>query len=263
STVSKSLKLEDVIYKGYFRLKADLNCMTDLLNYSDVKWKYLINLPAQEYPLKTNSEIVKVLQILNGTNSIESYYDKASHYRTNQTYKENYKTSKLEPTGKIKAPAPHNVTVAKGSAYSTFSRSFVEFALRNPKARDILKWTEDTLSPDETFWATLVFNKELGAPGIQYLASGVPNRKSWITVGVMWQSKGPAREVCHGMYVRNICVFGLGDLNKIVQEKTLFINKFYHYYQPFALMCMEEWYFNKTFTTVPFENYFYKGLIKF
>lgn len=263
SNVFVTSKLEDVIYQGYSRLKAELNCMTDLLNYSDVKWKYLINLPAQEYPLKTNSEIVKVLQILNGTNSIESYYDKASHYRTNQTYKENYKTSKLEPTGKIKAPPPHNVTVAKGSAYGTFSRRFVEFALRNPKARDILKWTEDTFSPDETFWATLAFNKELGAPGIQYLASGVPNRKLWITVGVMWQSKGPTKEVCHGMYVRNICVFGLGDLNKIVQEKTLFINKFYHYYQPFALMCMEEWYFNKTFTTVPFENYFYKGLIKF
>uniref|UniRef100_K1Q3I5 N-acetyllactosaminide beta-1,6-N-acetylglucosaminyl-transferase n=1 Tax=Magallana gigas TaxID=29159 RepID=K1Q3I5_MAGGI len=200
--------------------------------------------------------------ILNGTNSIESFYDEATHYRTNQTYQENYKTSKLELTGKIKAPPPHNVTVAKGSAYGTFSRSFVEFALRNPKARDILKWTEDTLSPDETFWATLAFNKDLGAPGIQHLASGVPNPKSWITVGVMWESKGPAREVCHGMYVRNICVFGLGDLNKIVQEKTLFINKFYHYYQPFALMCMEEWYFNKTFTTVPFESYYYNRLIK-
>nr|XP_034301699.1 N-acetyllactosaminide beta-1,6-N-acetylglucosaminyl-transferase isoform X1 [Crassostrea gigas] len=262
SNVFVASTLEDVIYEGYSRLKADLNCMSDLLNYSDVNWKYLINLPSQEYPLKTNSEIVKVLHTLNGTNSIESYYYEATHYRINQTYQENYKTSKLELTGEIKAPPPHNVTVAKGSAYGTFSRRFVEFALRNPKARDILKWTEDTLSPDETFWATLAFNKNLGAPGIQYSASGVPNPKSWITVGVMWQSKGPTREVCHGMYVRNVCVFGLGDLNKIVQEKTLFINKFYHYYQPFALMCMEEWYFNKTFTTVPFESYYYNRLIK-
>ncbi|XP_052676463.1 N-acetyllactosaminide beta-1,6-N-acetylglucosaminyl-transferase-like [Crassostrea angulata] len=262
SNVFVASTLEDVIYEGYSRLKADLNCMSDLLNYSDVNWKYLINLPSQEYPLKTNSEIVKVLQTLNGTNSIESYYYEATHYRINQTYQENYKTSKLELTGEIKAPPPHNVTVAKGSAYGTFSRRFVEFALRNPKARDILKWTEDTLSPDETFWATLAFNKDLGAPGIQYSASGVPNPKSWITVGVMWESKGPAREVCHGMYVRNICVFGLGDLNKIVQEKTLFINKFYHYYQPFALMCIEEWYFNKTFSTVPFGSYYYNRLIK-
>nr|XP_034301701.1 beta-1,3-galactosyl-O-glycosyl-glycoprotein beta-1,6-N-acetylglucosaminyltransferase 3 isoform X2 [Crassostrea gigas] len=211
SNVFVASTLEDVIYEGYSRLKADLNCMSDLLNYSDVNWKYLINLPSQEYPLKTNSEIVKVLHTLNGTNSIESYYYEATHYRINQTYQENYKTSKLELTGEIKAPPPHNVTVAKGSAYGTFSRRFVEFALRNPKARDILKWTEDTLSPDETFWATLAFNKNLGAPGIQYSASGVPNPKSWITVGVMWQSKGSAREVCHGMYVRNICVFGLRE----------------------------------------------------
>ncbi|XP_052676574.1 N-acetyllactosaminide beta-1,6-N-acetylglucosaminyl-transferase-like [Crassostrea angulata] len=262
SNVFVASTLEDVIYEGYSRLKADINCMSDLLNYSDVNWKYLINLPSQEYPLKTNSEIVKVLHTLNGTNSIESYYYEPTHYRINQTYQENYKTSKLELTGEIKAPPPHNVTVAKGSAYGTFSRRFVEFALRNPKARDILKWTEDTLSPDETFWATLAFNKNLDAPGIQYSDLGVPNPKLWITVGVMWQSKGSAREVCHGMYVRNICVFGLGDLNKIVHEKTLFINKFYHYYQPFALMCMEEWYFNKTFTTVPFESYYYNRLIK-
>ena len=160
--------LEDVVYASYSRLQADINCMHDLLNYTDIKWKYLINLPAQEYPLKTNLEIVKILKLFNGINSIESVYDSASNYRVNETYKVNPKTLKMESTKQRKPPPPHNMTVGKGSAYGAFSRRFVEFALNDERAQDLLKWTEDTYSPDETFWATLAINKHLGTPGIQY-----------------------------------------------------------------------------------------------
>ena len=45
---------------------------------------------------------------------------------------------------------------------------FVDFAVNDMKAREILKWTEDTFSPDETYWATLAMNKRLGTPGIKY-----------------------------------------------------------------------------------------------
>ena len=161
-------KLENVIYAGYSRLQADINCMYDLLHYSGVKWKYFINLPAQEYPLKTNAEIVKILKLLNGTCSIESKYDKVFHYRVTQSYWENPKTLKVERRYLRKSPPPHNMTVGKGSAYGAFSRRFVEFALNDERAQDLLKWTEDTYSPDETFWATLAINKHLGTPGIKY-----------------------------------------------------------------------------------------------
>ena len=161
-------KLEDIIYEGYSRLQADLNCMADLLNKTDVDWKYLINLPAQEYPLKTNAEIVKIFKIFNGTSSIESIYHEGTHYRVNETYRVNPKTLKMEGTGRQKDPPPYNTTVGKGNAYGAFSRRFVHFALNDEKAQGVLEWTKDTFSPDETFWATLVMNKHLGAPGIKY-----------------------------------------------------------------------------------------------
>nr|XP_022304877.1 N-acetyllactosaminide beta-1,6-N-acetylglucosaminyl-transferase-like [Crassostrea virginica] len=252
-------KLEDVIYASYSRLQADINCMQDLLNYTDVKWKYLINLPAQEYPLKTNLEMVKILKLFNGTNSIESVYDTATHYRVNETYKVNPKTLKVESTKQRKPPPPHNMTVGKGSAYGAFSRRFVEFALNDERAQDLLKWTEDTYSPDESFWATLAINKHLGTPGIQYNALGFPDRKLWITTSTTWQSPGPGVN-CHGRYVRDICVFGLGDLQKLVSEKEFFANKFYHDYQPYALKCMEEWIFNKSATgnNLPTDLFYYR-----
>ncbi|XP_041357750.1 beta-1,3-galactosyl-O-glycosyl-glycoprotein beta-1,6-N-acetylglucosaminyltransferase 4-like [Gigantopelta aegis] len=61
---------EYVTYGGFSRLRADINCMEDLLSKTQ-KWKYMINLPRQEYPLKTNIELVKILKIYNGSNDIE------------------------------------------------------------------------------------------------------------------------------------------------------------------------------------------------
>ncbi len=48
-------------------VQAELLCMKALLKKSD-KWKYFINLTGQEWPLKTNWELVQVLKALNGTN---------------------------------------------------------------------------------------------------------------------------------------------------------------------------------------------------
>jgi len=61
-----------VVYAGWSRVQADLNCMADLLNVSGVPWRYLINLCGQDFPIKTNLEMVRSLRALNGSNSIES-----------------------------------------------------------------------------------------------------------------------------------------------------------------------------------------------
>ena len=51
-------------------LTQELVCMQDLLKYK--KWKYFINLTGQEFPLRTNYELVKILGIYNGANDLES-----------------------------------------------------------------------------------------------------------------------------------------------------------------------------------------------
>lgn len=61
----------DVVYAGWSRVQADLNCMADLYNAS-TKWKYFINLCGQDFPLKTNLEIVRMLSSLRGGNSMPS-----------------------------------------------------------------------------------------------------------------------------------------------------------------------------------------------
>lgn len=61
---------EFVYWGGFGILKAALNCAKFLLKINNT-WKYLINISAQDFPLKTNREIIKILQTFNGQNNIQ------------------------------------------------------------------------------------------------------------------------------------------------------------------------------------------------
>ena len=62
-------KTEDIVYAGFSRLQADLHCMRDLVSVSS-QWKYAINLCGQDFPLRSNLEIVHSLKALQGKNDI-------------------------------------------------------------------------------------------------------------------------------------------------------------------------------------------------
>jgi len=61
-------------------LEADLNCMKELYDKYK-KWKYLINLTGQEFPLKTNAELVKILKAYKGANNLEGTYTRRNEDR--------------------------------------------------------------------------------------------------------------------------------------------------------------------------------------
>jgi len=51
-------------------LQAEMLCMGYLLAHSGVQWKYFINLVARDLPLRTNEELVKILEAYGGANDI-------------------------------------------------------------------------------------------------------------------------------------------------------------------------------------------------
>ena len=51
-------------------LEPELQCMEELWNKNKT-WKYFINLTGQEFPLRTNYELVRILTAYNGANDIE------------------------------------------------------------------------------------------------------------------------------------------------------------------------------------------------
>ena len=60
----------DVRWGAFTVLEPELICMEELWRYR--KWKYFINLTGQEFPLKTNLDLVRILKAYNGANDVEA-----------------------------------------------------------------------------------------------------------------------------------------------------------------------------------------------
>jgi len=54
----------------YSVLLPELNCMRDLMRYYRRRFRYFINLTGQEFPLRTNLELIRIARIFNGSNDI-------------------------------------------------------------------------------------------------------------------------------------------------------------------------------------------------
>ncbi|XP_040105173.1 N-acetyllactosaminide beta-1,6-N-acetylglucosaminyl-transferase-like [Oryx dammah] len=150
-------KMEPVVYGGISRLQADLNCIKDLAA-SEVPWKYALNTCGQDFPLKTNREIVQYLKGFKGKNITPGVLPPAHAIgRTKYVHREHLgkELSYVIRTTALKPPPPHNLTIYFGSAYVALSREFTNFVLQDPRALDLLQWSKDTFSPDEHFWVTL------------------------------------------------------------------------------------------------------------
>ncbi len=235
-------KLERVQYAGFSRLKADLNCLSDLLD-SEVKWKYVINLCGQDFPLRTNAELVSDLKELKGRNMVESKQPggKAGRWTYHHLLKDSNSEYYSSPvtTSEMKSPPPHNITMFVGSAYFTLSREFVVFVHQSPIASDFLAWSEDTFSPDEHFWATLV--RVSGVPG--EVPSSDPEISELVskTRLVKWSYlERILYPPCTGVSIRAVCIYGAAELRWLLNYGHWFANKVDPKVDPVLMECLEE-----------------------
>nr|XP_020135692.1 N-acetyllactosaminide beta-1,6-N-acetylglucosaminyl-transferase isoform X2 [Microcebus murinus] len=227
-------KMEPVVYGGISRLQADLNCLQDLVA-SQVPWKYAVNTCGQDFPLKTNREIVQYLKGFKGRNITPGVLPPAHAVgRTKYVHREHLgrDLSYVIRTPALKPPPPHNLTIYFGSAYVALSREFANFVLHDPRATDLLQWSKDTFSPDEHFWVTL--NRIPGVPGSMPNASWTGNLRA-----IKWIDMEDKHGGCHGHYVHGICIYGNGDLKWLVNSPSLFANKFELNTYPLTVECLE------------------------
>ncbi|XP_043077661.1 beta-1,3-galactosyl-O-glycosyl-glycoprotein beta-1,6-N-acetylglucosaminyltransferase 4 [Puntigrus tetrazona] len=235
-------KLERVQYAGFSRLKADLNCLSDLL-HSEVKWKYVINLCGQDFPLQTNAELVSDLKELQGRNMVESKRPGGKQWRWTYHHlvKDNNSQYYGSPvtTSEKKSPPPHNIAMFVGSAYFTLSREFVAFVNQSSVAKDFLAWTEDTYSPDEHFWATLV--RVSGVPGEVPSSDPEISELASKTRLVKWSYLESIHyPPCTGVRVRAVCIYGAAELRWLLNYGHWFANKVDPKVDPVLMECLEE-----------------------
>ncbi|KAM3610696.1 uncharacterized protein V6R79_007563 [Siganus canaliculatus] len=235
----------NVVYSAWPRVQADLNCMADLYNIS-AQWKYFINLCGQDFPLKTNLEIVRMLRSLRGGNSMESE-QMADGKKWRVTDAHQIVDGKIQRTGKKKEPPPFNLPILSGNAYFVVNRGYIRSVLEDKRIQALIEWAKDTYSPDEFLWATI--QRIPGVPGSTW-----PNPKydmtdiNAIARLVKWQwhegslgSLKAAYPECQGSHVRSVCVYGAGDLQWILEQHHLFANKFDMDTDPIAVYCLEKY----------------------
>ncbi|XP_075951341.1 beta-1,3-galactosyl-O-glycosyl-glycoprotein beta-1,6-N-acetylglucosaminyltransferase 4-like [Anarhichas minor] len=236
-------KRESVFYGSVSRLKADLNCLSDLL-VSDVKWKYVINLCGQDFPLRSNIELVSELRNLNGTNMLETC--RPSEFKKQRfTFHHELSNASIEyeklpvKTEQMKTPPPHGIEVFSGNAYFVLTWDFVVHMDSSVVVKDLLAWSEDTFSPDEHFWATLV--RLPGVPG------EVPRSQPDITDLmsktrlVKWQYlEESLYPPCSGKHVRSVCIYGAAEMRWLLNYGHWFANKFDLMVDPIVIQCLEE-----------------------
>ncbi|KAH9509278.1 Beta-1,3-galactosyl-O-glycosyl-glycoprotein beta-1,6-N-acetylglucosaminyltransferase [Bulinus truncatus] len=214
----------DVRWGKFSVLEPELICMKHLWKYK--KWRYFMNLTGQEFPLKTNRELVQILTAYNGANDVSATVKRAN--------KDRWKTS-----------PPHNMTAVKGSVHIAVNRDFVDYILHNQTAKDLLDWVKTTRVPDETFFATLNHNPQLGIRGSY---RGIPETDPVTSMmkPFFTRFKNWADLPCAGRFVRSICILTTGDLPILGKAKHLFANKFYLREDPIVIGCLEEMIFNNT-----------------
>ncbi|XP_077378272.1 beta-1,3-galactosyl-O-glycosyl-glycoprotein beta-1,6-N-acetylglucosaminyltransferase 4 [Festucalex cinctus] len=236
-------RLESVIYAHISRLNADLNCLSDLLR-SEVKWKYVLNLCGQDFPLRSNSELVRELRQLNGKNMLESVRPstlKKKRFSFHHRLKDAVHSYHRLPvkTSIAKDAPPHEIAMFSGSAYFVLSREFVNYISGNKAVKDFLAWSADTYSPDEHFWATLV--RMPGAPGhIPRSEPDVTDLKSKTRLVKWAYLEGDLYPPCTGTHMRSVCVYGIAELRWLLDDGHWFANKFDPEVDPIVISCLEE-----------------------
>ncbi|KAL5016434.1 hypothetical protein ScPMuIL_006023 [Solemya velum] len=212
-----------VAWGSFQVLEAEMVCLRDMWRHQ--AWKYYINLAGQEFPLRTNYELVRILQAMDGANFVHSSFRGA-------------KKAKWEGA----PPIPHGLRKVMGAFHIVVNRGFVDYALHNQTAIALYNWCRHTKIPDEIFFNTLNHNPQLSIPGSY---TGDPDDdfvKPHISRFKIWS-------VMHfscDKFIRRVCILGINQLPVLARRPEFFANKFSLEHDPYAYDCMEELLYNQT-----------------
>ncbi|KAL5005565.1 hypothetical protein ScPMuIL_016723 [Solemya velum] len=217
----------NVIWGGFTLLKAEMACLGDLWKYK--KWKYFINLTGQEFPLKTNYELVKILRSVEGANFVGALRNRYKRWW-------------------IRAGRPpHGLTVFKGSGHVVINRDFVDFCLHTQIGQDFLNWTRNIDHSFEFYFNTLNHNTQLGIPGsFNFTGRGGDFFKKPLMTRVKIWEDSPNKERCK-VWQRSICILGLEQLPMLASSREFFANKFqFSRVSYYTQQCLDELIYNRT-----------------
>lgn len=274
-------KIEDVTWGDASILNAQLNCFRALMAYHTVvPWKYAFNLQGHELPLRTNRELVEMLQSQPHNMSIAETWPIVDNIDRNRL---TYQIRTIHPFGNIKVVLQSSaeltpllpsleLDIFKSWCFIAATPHFVHYMLESNVSRVLANFLQNVASAEEYFYASL-YNYRL-TPGGRYhglkmTESGVPYEPPFAVSASMWLHGVTDRhKYCHGRNYHVYCQFSVRDLKTIFSlyvngeliepfpinnfgygncpnftggtKKTMFLNKYMTDTSPDAMDCLEE-----------------------
>ncbi len=215
----------EAVYWGWHTIQdAFFNCFSDLvLARGKYPWRYVTTLCGMEVPLRTNAEIVDMLEPLNGTSSVQMV---GASGQDDSKYKWKWTLNRV--TGWVTRrdsplpPIPYGLKVYKSWAYVALSHQFVQYLLCSPEATALRDYMKDVRIPEENTFAMLFMRPS--TPG-----GYRPEHKDRIfpVVSLIWldgDHRGLLKRlylmlfpqtVCAGSKRHNICLVQARDLHRL------------------------------------------------
>ncbi|EUB60081.1 Beta-1,3-galactosyl-O-glycosyl-glycoprotein beta-1,6-N-acetylglucosaminyltransferase 3 [Echinococcus granulosus] len=219
------------VYHSYMSvLEADLACMRALWQLPKKKkpeskappWKYLINLTGQEFPLKNNLELTRILNVLNNANLIQQ----EKFFYVRRAWRD----------------PPHGLQMYKGAVHVVVTWDFINFLFTDQRVKDLLDYLPEVGIPDEALFSTVNHNAILNAPGnFPYGDNVYRNGGFYVN---RWKHFFP--EECSGVWRHSVCIFDLYGMQPLFTPDSphLFVNKFVMHINAPVLDVTEQWFYN-------------------
>ena len=207
------------VHWGHFSIvEAELSCLQDLL-HNNRSWQYALDMAGSEVMMLTNRELVANLSAAPGQIYTESFpLPDNNQFRVEIRHK--YEGPDLMSPDGPNDPPPFGLKIYKGAKAWRAPRTFVEFLLNHPAAKQFLEWAKYTYISDETVVATLARVSE-----VRWRRDGTWEvRQDHEPLGryhlQLWD-----QGACRGVMRHGVCVFSLLDLSTILSANTILINK--------------------------------------
>ena len=222
-------------YGSIDHVTSQMNCFMALTN-SSIPWKHMINLAGTEVPLKTNREIVDILQPLEGFTVIQvperMDRDLVLKFGWSDFLRHTFRLN-------IRNPLLKNVTIWKSITYSVLTKEFIQFLNTDKKALELWNNLREVSSPEEYLYATV--NQWPSSPGNVHLLK-LRGHTSPIIVEVFWVHGGIFKPgYCLDHYeIHHVCIASVSDLPQMVSRSPMFFNKYLDHYDHVVMDCAEE-----------------------
>ncbi len=152
------LKGKRALWGGYSLVDAELRGMAELL-CMDVNWEYFINLSGQDFPLKSQRQIMRFLSGSRGKEFIKA----EDQYLTRPDTMSRVRKYVIETNNRIfrtilSRPFLKGVTPYIGNQWMIVSRRFCHFVVHAPQVARYKAFYKNTFIADEGFFQTVMMN---------------------------------------------------------------------------------------------------------